>query len=174
VFCGTCWNVLPIIPSTASTSSCPGTSPANLLQTRSTLRSKPSNSVKTVYNPRLLFLSRVLPITGNYLGNLPINRAAENPVGRPVKEDRISVGAMFGILSRTTVQITGVKSVRHDGIGSISFGGPVSGEWRWGRNNLPRPPTFDDIDSADSVYQIAARLREQAQKPTSPRGPSAR
>jgi len=23
------------------------------------------------------------------------------------------------------------KSVRHDGIGSISFGGPVSGEWRW-------------------------------------------
>jgi len=65
------------------------------------------------------------------------------------------------------------KSVRHDGIGSISFGGPVTGEWRWGRNNPPRPPTFDDIDSADSVYQIAARLREQAQKPTSSRGPSA-
>jgi len=65
------------------------------------------------------------------------------------------------------------KSVRHDGIGSISFGGPVSGEWRWGRNNPPRPPTFDDIDSADPVYQIAAQLREQAQKPTSSRGPSA-
>ena len=60
------------------------------------------------------------------------------------------------------------KWVRHDGIGSISFGGPVSGEWRWGRNNPPRPPTFDDIDSVDSVYQIAARLREQTQKPGAP------
>jgi hypothetical protein len=29
------------------------------------------------------------------------------------------------------------KRVRHDGIGSISFGGPVSGEWKWGRNNPP-------------------------------------
>src|SRR5262249_38494945 len=57
------------------------------------------------------------------------------------------------------------KWVRHDGIGSIRFGGPVSGERRGGRNNSPRPPTFDDIDSADSIYQIAARLREQAQKP---------
>jgi hypothetical protein len=60
------------------------------------------------------------------------------------------------------------KWVRHDGIGSISFGGAVSAEWRWGRNNLPRPPTFDDIDSVDSVYQIAARLREQTQKPGAP------
>jgi len=60
------------------------------------------------------------------------------------------------------------KSVRRDGIGRISFGGPVSGEWRWGRNNPPRPPTFDDIDSADSVYQIAACLREQTQKPGAP------
>ena len=56
------------------------------------------------------------------------------------------------------------KWVRRDGIGSISFGAPVTGEWRWGRNNPPRPPTFDDIDRVDSVYQIAARLREQAQK----------
>ena len=56
------------------------------------------------------------------------------------------------------------KWVRQDGIGSISFGGTVRGEWSWGRNNPPRPPTFDDIDDVDSVYQIAARLREQAQK----------
>ncbi|HKS80581.1 MAG TPA: hypothetical protein VJR23_03675 [Candidatus Acidoferrales bacterium] len=60
------------------------------------------------------------------------------------------------------------KWVRLDGIGSISFGGPFSGEWRWGRNNPPRPPTFDDIDNVDSVYQLAARLREQAQKPGAP------
>jgi hypothetical protein len=63
------------------------------------------------------------------------------------------------------------KSVRKDGIGRISFGGPVTGEWRWGRNNPPRPPTFDDVDSADSVYQIAARLREQIQKPGTYRVP---
>jgi hypothetical protein len=67
------------------------------------------------------------------------------------------------------------KWVRGDGIGSICFGGPVTGEWRSGRNNPPRLPTFDDIDRVDSVYQIAARLREQAQKPgasTSSRWPS--
>jgi hypothetical protein len=63
------------------------------------------------------------------------------------------------------------KSVRKDGVGRISFGGPVTGEWRWGRNNPPRPPTFDDVDSADSVYQIAARLREQIQKPGTYRVP---
>jgi hypothetical protein len=63
------------------------------------------------------------------------------------------------------------KSVRKDGIGRISFGGSVTGEWRWGRNNPPRPPTFDDVDSADSVYQIAARLREQIQKPGTYRVP---
>ena len=57
------------------------------------------------------------------------------------------------------------KWARRDGIGSISFGGPVQGEWRWGRNNPPRVPTFDDIDNVDSVYQIAARLREQPQEP---------
>jgi hypothetical protein len=60
------------------------------------------------------------------------------------------------------------KWVRHDGVGSISFGGPMSGEWNWGKNTPPRPPTFDDIDSDDSVYQIAARLREQTQKPSVP------
>jgi hypothetical protein len=60
------------------------------------------------------------------------------------------------------------KSVRHDGIGSICFGGPVSGEWKMGRNRTPRLPTFDDIDSADSVYQTAARLREQSRRPAAP------
>jgi hypothetical protein len=56
------------------------------------------------------------------------------------------------------------KRVRSDGIGSISFGGPVMGEWRWGRGYPPRSPTFDDIDQADSVYQVAARLLGQARK----------
>jgi hypothetical protein len=56
------------------------------------------------------------------------------------------------------------KWVRRDGIGSISC--PVQGgDWRWGKNNPPRCPTFDDIDNVDSVYQIAVRLREQALKP---------
>jgi hypothetical protein len=54
------------------------------------------------------------------------------------------------------------KRVRSDRIGSISFGGPVTGEWRWGKGNPPRCPTFDDIDNVDGVYQIAARLQGQA------------
>jgi len=54
------------------------------------------------------------------------------------------------------------KEVRPDGNGRISFGGPVVGQWRWGRNNPPRPPTFDDVDDADSVYQIVARLHDKA------------
>jgi hypothetical protein len=59
------------------------------------------------------------------------------------------------------------KSVRDDGIGSISFGGPMTGEWRWGKGNPPRPPTFDDVDNADFVYQIAARLHGQTPLPAS-------
>jgi hypothetical protein len=54
------------------------------------------------------------------------------------------------------------KRIRSDGIGSISFGGPVTGEWQWGKGNPPRCPTFDDIDNVDGVYQIAARLQVQA------------
>jgi hypothetical protein len=54
------------------------------------------------------------------------------------------------------------KDVRSDGIGSISFGGAVTGNWQWGRNNPPRPPTFDDLDAVESVYQIAIRLQQQA------------
>jgi hypothetical protein len=34
------------------------------------------------------------------------------------------------------------KRVRYDGIGSISFGGPVSGEWTMGKKNKPPPPTY--------------------------------
>jgi hypothetical protein len=68
------------------------------------------------------------------------------------------------------------KYVRGDGIGSISFGGPITGQWRSGKNNPPRPPTFDDIDRVDSVYQIAAQLRDQTQRagsvPTPSRWPS--
>jgi hypothetical protein len=58
------------------------------------------------------------------------------------------------------------KHVRSGGIGAISFGGPVSGEWRWGKNNPPRPPTFDDVDDVDSVYQIAAQLHQQTNRQT--------
>jgi hypothetical protein len=50
------------------------------------------------------------------------------------------------------------KRVRSDGIGVISFGGPVTGEWRWGKGNPPRPPTFDE------VYQTVIRLLDQARK----------
>jgi hypothetical protein len=57
------------------------------------------------------------------------------------------------------------KRVRSDGIGIISFGGPVTGEWQWGRNNSPRPPTFDDIDQADFVHRTAIKLLDQARKP---------
>jgi hypothetical protein len=59
------------------------------------------------------------------------------------------------------------KRVRNDGIGSISFGGPIQGDWSWGRQRTPRPPTFDDIDGVDSVYQIVMRLQGAAGKPAS-------
>ena len=58
------------------------------------------------------------------------------------------------------------KKVRSDGIGSIAFGGAVSGEWRLGKNNSPRPPTFDDVDNADEVYQIASRMQDQSRRET--------
>jgi hypothetical protein len=58
------------------------------------------------------------------------------------------------------------KRVRSDGNGIISFGGPVTAEWQWGNGKPPRPPTFDDIDNADTVYQIANRLLDQARKGT--------
>ena len=53
------------------------------------------------------------------------------------------------------------KRVRQDGIGSISFGGPVTGEFR--PRNIPRFPSFEDIDNADSVYQIATRKQAKGQ-----------
>jgi hypothetical protein len=56
------------------------------------------------------------------------------------------------------------KRVRSDGIGSIAFGGPVIGKWRSGRNNPPRPPTFDDVDGADAIYQIAISMQDQSRK----------
>jgi hypothetical protein len=57
-----------------------------------------------------------------------------------------------------TIAIT----VRSDGIGRISFGGAVTGEVRRGKRLPPRLPTFDDIESAEAVWRIAARLRDQA------------
>lgn len=59
------------------------------------------------------------------------------------------------------------KRVRPDGIGSIAFGGPVQSDWQLrpkGSRSTPAAPTFADIDDADSVYQLAMRLQESAQK----------
>lgn len=56
------------------------------------------------------------------------------------------------------------KQVRSDGIGRISFGGPVTSPWQWGRNSPPPSPIFDDVDDADMVFQIANRLRDQMGK----------
>ena len=63
------------------------------------------------------------------------------------------------------------KRVGSDGIGIISFGSPVTGEWQWGKGKPPRPPTFDDINDADSVYGVAIRLYDQARK-AAPETPS--
>jgi len=57
------------------------------------------------------------------------------------------------------------KRVRPDGIGSISFGGPLRAAWQMGRGNPPRPPTFDDVEAIESVYQIVIRLHDQARRP---------
>jgi hypothetical protein len=59
------------------------------------------------------------------------------------------------------------KRVRRDGTGSISFGGPVTGEWR-PKNSAPRAPTFDDVDDVDFVYQIASRQLGQNRTPAQP------
>lgn len=57
------------------------------------------------------------------------------------------------------------KRVRPDGIGSISFGGPLRREWQWGRRHTPSsPPTFADIDNVDHVYQIALKLQHESRK----------
>jgi len=68
--------------------------------------------------------------------------------------DRTATSACF---ERTSIID---KLVREDGSGSISFGGTITGEWTRGRGSPPRPPTFEDIDGVDSVYQLACRLRE--------------
>jgi hypothetical protein len=46
------------------------------------------------------------------------------------------------------------KWVRHDGIGSISFGGPVSSEWKWGRNNPPRTRADSKTGSAPDFVAL--------------------
>ena len=56
------------------------------------------------------------------------------------------------------------KKVRSDGVGRIAFGGPVTGEFRFGKSNTPRPPTFDDVDNADDVYKIAMRMQDPSRK----------
>jgi hypothetical protein len=56
------------------------------------------------------------------------------------------------------------KRVRHDGIGSIGFGGPVASEWQWGKNKGPQTPTFYDVENADALYQTVLRLQDQARR----------
>jgi hypothetical protein len=58
------------------------------------------------------------------------------------------------------------KRVRGDGIGDIAFNGAVVNRWRSGRNNPPPPPTFRDIDNAESVFRLIEDLRTQARQPS--------
>lgn len=48
-----------------------------------------------------------------------------------------------------------------DGSGSITFGDPPSPSW-WMRSNYyaPRPPTFDFIPDASTVYDLCAKLQQ--------------
>jgi hypothetical protein len=53
------------------------------------------------------------------------------------------------------------KRVRADGIGSIAFGGPVRAQWYFDNKNSPISPTFEDVNGADVVYQIAIGIQDQ-------------
>ena len=55
--------------------------------------------------------------------------------------------------------------VRADGIGSISFGGPLQGHFVASRSAPPRPPTFEDVNDAEVMYRLALRIRDDARKP---------
>jgi hypothetical protein len=73
---------------------------------------------------------------------------------------RTSTSAHFGNLVMVD------KFVRSDGIGSIGFGGPLTGRWMRGRGGgALRCPTFDDVDDVESVYRIAMRLKDQFRIP---------
>jgi hypothetical protein len=54
--------------------------------------------------------------------------------------------------------------VRADGIGSISFGGPLQGQLQ-ARGAPPRPPTFEDVNDAEAMYRLALRIQDDARKP---------
>jgi len=75
-----------------------------------------------------------------------------------------------GLTGRSTssayfVNLTVVdKRTRADGIGSISFGGPVTSRFQFVKRNAPRPLTFDDIDDADTVYRTVFRVYERGRK----------
>lgn len=60
------------------------------------------------------------------------------------------------------------KRVRSDGIGIISFGGPVRGEWQWGKGNPPRPCTLmtsmTPIPCTSSRFDFAIRRGSQRRK----------
>jgi hypothetical protein len=52
------------------------------------------------------------------------------------------------------------KRVRKDGIGIISFGGPVRMKFQIGSNHYqPKYPTFYDVNDADALYNMALRLQ---------------
>jgi hypothetical protein len=68
---------------------------------------------------------------------------------------RTCMSAYFGDLAMID------KFARSDGIGSISFGAPLTGRWMRTRGSAPRCPTFDDVDDADSVYRVAMRLKDR-------------
>lgn len=85
-----------------------------------------------------------------------------------VLTNRRALIVLYGLSGRSTTSAylsnlqTIDKRVRGDGIGSIAFGGPVTAEWRSGRNNPPRPPTFEDVDDAESVYREVEKVRSRA------------
>jgi hypothetical protein len=73
---------------------------------------------------------------------------------------RRSTGVRFDNLSLID------RRIRPDGVGAISLGGPITAQWQWGKRNQTRPPSFEDIDNVELVYQNLLRLQEQSRKPS--------
>jgi hypothetical protein len=56
------------------------------------------------------------------------------------------------------------KQIGANGNGSISFGAEHAPELRPIKKDSPRPPAFDDVDQANSVYETAIRLYDVARR----------
>jgi hypothetical protein len=57
------------------------------------------------------------------------------------------------------------KRVRKDGIGIISFGGPVRTKFQFGSSHYqPKYPTFYDVNDADALHNMALRLQDRARR----------